>query len=121
MSVSIPQTLSKIQDQWSPYLVAAVNGQHVKVAKVDGEFIFHAHPDSEELFYLLSGELTMKLEGSDDVVMQPGDVYVVPRGARHCPVARDAQIMMVEQAGTVNTGDEIGSERTRQLRQTDDD
>lgn len=120
MPTSIPQTLSKIQDTWSPHLVAAVNDQHVKIAKLDGEFIFHSHPDSDELFYLLLGELTMKLEGADDVVMQPGDVYVVPRGVRHCPVARDAQVIMVEKAGTINTGDETSSERTRELRQAAD-
>lgn len=115
-ATSIPNILASIQDKWSPHLVAEVNGQHVKVAKIDGEFIFHSHPDSEELFYLLSGKLTMKIENGKDIDMLPGDVYVVPKGVRHCPVAEDAHIMMVEKAGTVNTGDEAGSNRTRQLR-----
>ncbi|KAI1132745.1 RmlC-like cupin domain-containing protein [Nemania abortiva] len=90
-----------------------------------GEFIFHAHPDSDELFYLLSGELTLEIEtgpagdleaGSksvEAVVMKVGDAYVVPRGVRHRPVARDAQILMIERNGTVNTGDAVDQGRRR--------
>lgn len=113
MSVSIPQILDSFTEKWSPRHIASVNDQHVKIAKIDGSFIFHSHPESDELFYLLSGKLTMEIEGSDDIVMAPGDVYVVPKGVRHKPVAENAEIMMVESAGTVNTGDEPPSERTR--------
>jgi mannose-6-phosphate isomerase-like protein (cupin superfamily) len=95
--------------------VASINDHHVKVAKIDGEFIWHAHPDSEELFYLLSGKLQMHIEGQDPVVMAEGDVFVVPKGVRHRPVAENATIMMVEHQSTVNTGDEAGSERTKQI------
>ncbi|KAG9254349.1 RmlC-like cupin domain-containing protein [Emericellopsis atlantica] len=113
-AVSIPSTLNSFTETWSPRLVASVNGQHVKIAKCDGAFIFHSHPDSEELFYLLSGRLIMEIEGdADNVVMSPGDVYVVPKGVRHRPVCENAEIMMVEKAGTVNTGDEPAGERTR--------
>lgn len=115
MSLSVSQTLDAIKDTWAPHLVASVNGQHVKVAKIDGSFVFHSHPDSDELFYLLSGKLTMKFEDREDIVMAAGDVYVVPKGVRHCPVAENAQIMMVEAAGTVNTGDAPASERTREV------
>ncbi|KAI6778257.1 cupin 2 conserved barrel domain-containing protein [Emericellopsis cladophorae] len=113
-AVSVPSTLNSFTETWSPRLIASVNGQHVKIAKCDGAFIFHSHPDSEELFYLLSGRLTMEIEGdADNVVMSPGDVYVVPRGVRHRPVCENAEIMMVEKAGTVNTGDAPAGERTR--------
>ncbi|KAK8070510.1 RmlC-like cupin domain-containing protein [Apiospora hydei] len=124
---SIPGTFSSFTEHWSPRLVAAVNDQHVKIAKIDGAFIWHAHPDSDELFYLLAGELTLELElpskNDDDggkmvkveeVAMQVGDMFVVPKGVRHRPVAREAHIMMVERQGTVNTGDMAGeSDRTR--------
>lgn len=113
MSISVPDVLSSFTETWSPRLVASVNQQHVKVAKCHGSFLFHAHPDSDELFYLLSGKLTMEIEGGHDVVMKPGDVYVVPRGVRHRPVCENAEIIMVEKEGTVNTGDEPESERTR--------
>ncbi|KAK8074218.1 RmlC-like cupin domain-containing protein [Apiospora phragmitis] len=124
-------TFSSFTDHWSPRLVAAVNDQHVKIAKIDGAFIWHAHPDSDELFYLLAGELTMELElepgpeegaGEEEedkkkieaVVMQVGDMFVVPKGVRHRPVAKEAHIMMVEKSGTVNTGDMAAeSDRTR--------
>ncbi|KAK8103112.1 RmlC-like cupin domain-containing protein [Apiospora sp. TS-2023a] len=122
--ISIPGTFASFTDHWSPRLVAAVNDQHVKIAKIDGTFIWHAHPDSDELFYLLAGELTLELELGDEeeekikkveeVVMKVGDMFVVPKGVRHRPVARQAHIMMVEKSGTVNTGDMAeGSERTR--------
>lgn len=65
---------------------------------------------------MLSGKLTMEIEGADSIHMEQGDVYVVPKGIRHCPVAQNAQIMMVERAGTVNTGDEEDSERTKVVK-----
>jgi mannose-6-phosphate isomerase-like protein (cupin superfamily) len=118
--------LSSFTDLWEPRLVAAVNDQHVKIAKIDGAFIWHSHPYSDELFYLLAGELTMEMETKDpdggedsasrveEVVMKVGDVFVVPKGVRHRPVARQAHIMMVERSDTVNTGDVAGvSDRTR--------
>ncbi|KAI1360949.1 RmlC-like cupin domain-containing protein [Xylaria arbuscula] len=114
-AVSIPSTFASFTETWSPRLIAAVNDQHVKIAKIDGSFIFHAHTDSDELFYLLSGELTLEIEsekGIEAVVMRPGDVYVVPRGVRHRPVARNAQILMIERNDTVNTGD--AADRRRQ-------
>jgi mannose-6-phosphate isomerase-like protein (cupin superfamily) len=115
-AISIPRTLDSFDEQWSPRLVASVNDQHVKIAKIDGQFIFHAHPDSDELFYVLSGKLVLEIEGENSIEMKEGDVYVVPKGVRHRPVADNAHIMIVERAGTVNTGDEEGSERTRALK-----
>ncbi|UKZ78997.1 hypothetical protein TrVFT333_006748 [Trichoderma virens FT-333] len=114
-SESIPRLLDSFTEKWSPRLVAAVNDHHVKVAKIDGEFIWHAHPNSDELFYLLAGKLTIELEGLDDVVMQVGDMFVVPKGVRHRPVAQEASIMMIEHESTINTGDETSSERTKQV------
>ncbi|KAM0248881.1 hypothetical protein ACHAP5_003088 [Fusarium lateritium] len=115
-TTSVPGVLSSFTERWSPRLVAAVNDHHVKVAKIDGAFIWHAHPDSEELFYLLSGKLTMENQGEEPVVMKEGDMYVVPKGVTHKPVAENAVIMMIEKEGTVNTGDQEGSERTKKVQ-----
>lgn len=112
---SVPSVVASINETWSPRLVASINDHHVKVAKIDGAFIWHAHPDSEELFYLLSGKLQMQIEGQDEVVMKEGDVFVVPKGVRHRPVAENACIMMVEHQSTINTGDEVDSERTKEV------
>lgn len=119
-SISVPGTFRSFTETWSPRLIASINNQHVKIAKIDGSFVFHAHPDSDELFYLLSGKLTMEIEGGQDVEMSEGDVYVVPKGVRHRPVAQNAHIMMVEKAGTVNTGDETGSELTKEVKDVRD-
>lgn len=84
----------------------------VKVAKSSGAFIWHSHEDADELFYVLSGEFTLEIEGADDVVMREGDIFVVPRGVRHRPSVKEGQeasVMMVEKKTVVNTGDMSGS------------
>jgi mannose-6-phosphate isomerase-like protein (cupin superfamily) len=96
---------------WHPHIVGRVNDHDVKIAKIDGGFVFHAHPDTDELFYLLEGNMTMEFEDRPHVKMQPGEVLTVPRGVRHRPVAEHAQILMIERVGTINTGDET-SDRT---------
>ncbi|KAI0548356.1 RmlC-like cupin domain-containing protein [Xylaria curta] len=123
--VSIPSTFASFTETWSPRLVAAVNDQHMKIAKIDGSFIFHAHPDSDELFYLMAGELTLEIatgiqedeeaepKAVEAVVMKVGDVYVVPKGVRHRPVAKNAHILMIERNDTINTGDIEDQERRR--------
>ncbi len=144
--VSIPETFASFTEAWSPRLVAAVNDAHVKVARLEGSFVWHAHADSDELFYVLEGDLDLELElgrgsgpeageegkekekmegeaeggpdGAVDVVrMRAGDVYVVPRGVRHRPVAGrsggGARVLLVERDTTVNTGDAAASRRTR--------
>ncbi|CAM1509793.1 Fc.00g001280.m01.CDS01 [Cosmosporella sp. VM-42] len=115
-STSIPKLLDSFTDTWSPRLVAAINDHHVKVAKIDGEFIWHTHPNSDEIFYLVSGKLRMEIENQDDVVMEVGDMYVVPKGIRHRPVAENASIMMIEHETTINTGDQTDSDRTKEVK-----
>lgn len=125
-SSSIPQIIASISKPWSPHLVATVNDHDVKVARIDGAFIWHAHPDTDELFYLIEGKLTMEMEIQGDgpdaevVVVAPemavGDMLTVPRGVRHRPVAEKAVILMIEKQGTVNTGDQISSERTAEVK-----
>jgi mannose-6-phosphate isomerase-like protein (cupin superfamily) len=118
-SSSLPQIIDSISSFWSPHLAATVNDHHIKVAKIDGAFIWHAHPNSDELFYLISGKLTLELEDPNGKVVENvlavGDMFTVPKGVRHKPVAENAVIMMVEKEGTVNTGDQVDSDRTKQV------
>ncbi|CAG9990131.1 unnamed protein product [Clonostachys byssicola] len=121
--VSVPDVIASITSHWSPHLVATTNDHDVKVVKIDGAFIWHAHQNTDELFYLISGKLTMEMEEgaalggaraeTRKILMKPGDMFNVPKGVRHRPVAEDAVIMVIEKEDTVNTGDQVDSERTR--------
>ena len=119
--VSIPAALAQIHEQWQPHRLVSVNDHDVKIAKISGEFVWHAHPDSDELFVVISGELTIRLRDGDhdrEVVLRPLETFVVPRGVEHCPTTPDGVetvIVMVEKKGTVNTGD-AGGDRTAALR-----
>lgn len=113
--VSIPTILTTIENHWHPRLVANVDKAYdIKIAKLSGSFIWHAHPEADELFYILNGVLTIEIEGSENVELEAGEMYVVPKGVRHRPVVKEGvvDLMMIEKVGTVNTGDEVGSERT---------
>jgi mannose-6-phosphate isomerase-like protein (cupin superfamily) len=110
-SCRLDDVLASFDEHWEPRLVATVNDHDVKVAKIKGEFIWHAHPNSDELFLVLDGELTIELRDGE-VALGPRDMYVVPKGVEHRPVATvETSIMMVELQGTVNTGD-AGGDRT---------
>jgi mannose-6-phosphate isomerase-like protein (cupin superfamily) len=100
-------------DLWSPKIVAQMNDIHVKVVKVEGEFVWHTHDDTDELFLVHRGELTIELRGQDDVVLGPGDIFVVPKGVEHRPVAgAECEAVLLEPVGVVNTGDVAESEKT---------
>ena len=111
--VSITGKHSLFSERWSPKIIAGVDDYDVKIAKVEGEFVWHAHEDADELFLVTKGRLRLELEGRDDVVLDEGELFVVPAGLRHKPVADPyAEIMMIERQGVVNTGD-AGGERTK--------
>ena len=108
--------LATIGDHWQPRRLTSVNDYDVKVVKVQGEFVWHTHPETDELFLVISGELTIQLRDRD-VVLGPNDVFVVPRGVEHCPKAdQEVSMLLFEPQGTVNTGD-IGGERTAVLQE----
>ncbi len=110
--------LSGIDEHWKPHRLTSVNDYDVKVVKLQGEFVWHTHPETDELFLVLSGELTIQLRDRD-VVLGPHDVFVVPRGVEHCPRAADeVQAILFEPQGTINTGD-AGGEMTSKLRELD--
>lgn len=116
--ISIPAVLSQITTAYTPKLIATLNAEYdIKVARTRGGFVWHSHPDTDEFFYILSGSLRIEVEGEkgrEDVVLGQGELFVVPRGVRHRPVG-EAEIMLIERVGVVNTGDAETSEFTREV------
>jgi mannose-6-phosphate isomerase-like protein (cupin superfamily) len=105
-AVNLESKLALFQEHWSPKVVSTFNGHEVMVVKAQGEFNWHSHPDTDDFFLVLKGHLTIRLRDKD-VHLGPGDLYVVPRGVEHCPVAKEeVHILLIEPAGTPNTGDE---------------
>ena len=107
-AINIANKLSLFDEHWSPRIIAQMNDYHLKLAKIQGEFIWHSHPDTDEVFIVIKGE--MRIEFRDfHTKLSEGELCVVPRGVEHKPVAKDeCQIMLIEPAGTVNTGDAAG-------------
>jgi mannose-6-phosphate isomerase-like protein (cupin superfamily) len=106
--VNLADKLALISEQWSPRTVATVNDYDVRIVKVLGEFVRHQHADTDEFFLVLDGELTIRLD-SGDVVLGPGEVYVVPAGTQHQPCAQvETSVLLFEPSDVVNTGDAGG-------------
>ena len=104
--VDLHAKLTSFQDHWSPKIIGALNGQHVKLAKFYGEFVWHQHEGEDELFLVLRGQLEIHLRGRPPVVLDEGELFIVPRGVEHKPVAaEEAHVLLFEPAATVNTGD----------------
>jgi mannose-6-phosphate isomerase-like protein (cupin superfamily) len=104
-AVNLAEKLDLIDEVFSPKIVARYNDSKVMVAKVRGEFVWHAHDDTDDLFLVLSGRLTIDLRDRS-VEVGPGELYVVPRGVEHRPRAdEETHILLIEPAGTPNTGD----------------
>lgn len=103
--VNLEQKLSLFSEHWSPKIVGELNGQHVKLVKVQGEFTWHHHDDEDELFLVIEGALTIKLEDRD-ILLNKGEFFIVPKGVEHKPVAKqEAHILLLEPATlTRNTG-----------------
>ncbi len=109
--IDLAEKLSGFDERWSPRIVAELNGQQVKLAKLEGEFVWHSHADEDELFLVLEGKLTIELRDGA-VVLGPGQMVVVPRGVEHRPVAvGEVHLLLFEPAGTLNTGN-VRNERT---------
>lgn len=109
--VSVLEKLSNIQAHWTPGIIGELNGQHVKLAKLKGEFIWHSHEHEDELFLVLSGKLRIEFrDGSID--LEENELVVVPKGVEHRPIAEEeVAVLLFEPISTVNTGGEV-SERT---------
>ena len=104
-AISLDTKLALVTEHWSPKIVGHYNGNDIMVVKVQGEFVWHSHPETDDLFLVLKGGLTIQMRDGE-VRLGPGELYVVPRGAEHRPVAdEETHLMIMEPAGTPNTGD----------------
>ena len=104
-SINLQKKLSMVSDYWSPKSVAQFNGHDVMVVKVQGEFNWHSHAETDDFFMVLSGKLTIQLRDGN-VELHPGELYVVPTGVEHCPMAEEeTHLLLIEPTGTPNTGD----------------
>jgi len=102
--VNLQRKLDMFQEYWSPKIVGQVNDAHVKLVKLRGEFVWHHHPAEDELFLVLRGRLTIELRDRD-LQLGPGEFVIIPRGVEHRPVAaEEVHVLLVEPAGTLNTG-----------------
>jgi mannose-6-phosphate isomerase-like protein (cupin superfamily) len=111
-AINLKEKMMLIEEQWSPRVIAQMNDYHFKLAKIQGEFIWHQHPETDEVFYVVKGE--MRIEFREQMVrLSEGELCVVPRGVEHKPVAEEeCHILLIEPAGTLNTGD-VTDERTQ--------
>ncbi len=111
--VNIAEKLAQFDEHWSPKIVGRVNGSHVKLVKLEGEFLWHHHEEEDELFLVISGSMVIKFRDRD-VRLGEGEFLIVPRGVEHKPVAEEeAHVLLFELASTLNTGN-VRSERTVQ-------
>lgn len=103
-----------VTKQWTPKIIAQVNDQYVKIAKIENEFVWHKHDDADELFFVVKGQFDMQYEGRL-VSLKEGDIHVVPKGVMHNPFAKnECWVMLVESTSTAHTGDVI-TDRTRSI------
>ena len=109
--INLQEKLTKFSEHWSPRIIAQMNDYHFKLAKVQGEFVWHDHPETDEVFLVVKGKLDIHFR--DGVIsLNEGEMYVVPKGIEHKPIAEsECHILLIEPAGTVNTGD-IVSDKT---------
>lgn len=110
-SINFKEKLAKITDHWSPRVIAELNEYQFKLAKIQGDFIWHSHPETDEVFIVLDGSLVIEFRDGQ-VDLAPGEMFVVPKGVEHKPFAEHiCSLLLVEPKGTLNTGD-AGGERT---------
>ena len=105
--ISLAEKFSQIDKPWTPRIAGRVNDCDVKLAKIEGEFVWHSHADEDEMFLVVKGRMTMRFRDGEQV-LGPGEIIIVPRGVEHMPVADPGtEIVMVEPAGTLNTGNVV--------------
>lgn len=110
--IDLAEKFALFGDHWNPRIVGELNGQHVKLVKALGTFDWHHHDEEDELFLVVRGRLTMRLRDGD-IVLEEGEMLIVPRGVEHQPIAdEEVHLLLFEPASTVNTGN-VRSERTR--------
>ncbi|MGD2125022.1 MAG: cupin domain-containing protein [Desulfobacteraceae bacterium] len=110
-AINLEEKLGKFSEHWSPKIIAQMNNYHFKLVKFQGDFVWHAHAETDEVFVVLDGAMRIDFHDAS-VDLESGEMFVVPKGVEHKPFAeKECKIMLVEPAGTVNTGD-VGGELT---------
>jgi mannose-6-phosphate isomerase-like protein (cupin superfamily) len=113
--INLAERFSRISEHWRPKVVAELNGQHVKLVKFKGEFVWHTHETEDELFLVVRGSFRIETRGGS-VTLRAGEIGVVPRGVEHRTLADDeVEVVLFEPAGTLNTGDVVHPELTAPL------
>ena len=104
-AINLADKLATFEGHWQPRTVGQFNGHDLMVVKVKGEFKWHSHPDTDDFFLVIKGRLTIRMRGGD-VTLGPGEMFVVPQGVEHCPVAEEeTHMLLIEPTGTPNSGD----------------
>ena len=104
--VNLGEKLSKFSEQWTPKVIAEMNDYQFKLVKIEGEFVWHEHLDTDEAFIVIEGSMRIDFDDGSSVELDEGEMYVVPRGVRHRPCAEsECKVMLVEPKGVVNTGE----------------
>lgn len=112
-SINLQHKLSLFSEQWTPKVIAEMNDYQFKVVRIEGDFIWHSHADTDEAFLVIEGQLRIDLRDGA-VLLGPGELYVVPKGVEHKPYAeREVKMLLIEPRGVLNTGEE-GGDRTAQ-------
>lgn len=107
--ISLREKFDKFHEQWSPKVIARMNDYEFKLARVEGDFVWHSHAETDETFIVIEGNLVIELRDGS-VALSAGEMFIVPRGVEHRPRASaECKIMLIEPAGTVNTGDAGGA------------
>lgn len=108
-AINFNDKFSRFSEHWSPRVIAEMNDYQFKLVRVQGEFVWHHHADTDEVFIVIDGQLTLRFRDGE-VVLRPGEMYVVPKGVEHQPVAeQECKLMLIEPRGVVNTGDAGGA------------
>ncbi len=103
-AVSLREKFGQFTEHWSPKKIAGLNDYEIKIVKIKGESVWHSHTDTDEMFLVTKGQIRIQLRDGD-VSLGPGELFVVPRGVEHCPIAEEeAEVMLNEPVGVVNTG-----------------
>ncbi len=106
--INLQEKLAKFSDHWSPKIIAQMNDYHFKLVKFKGDFVWHSHIDTDEVFIVLDGEMSIQFRDGR-VDLKSGEMFIVPKGEEHKPLAdKECKILLVEPAGTINTGDSGG-------------
>ena len=114
-AINLAAKLATFSEHWQPRVVGQFNGHDLMVVKVQGEFVWHSHDDTDDFFLVLSGRLSIQLRAGS-VTLGPGELFVVPRGVEHRPVAaQEAELLLIERRGTPNTGDPATAAARREI------